>query len=747
MIQRLCAICLLLILFSCSTETSENKTKGDAEIEKKVKNLLSNMTVEEKVGQMTQVTIDVILYDTSTTQIDPKKLEKAIVEKKVGSILNVKVEPYDIKTWHNILTAIQDKAMETPNKIPVIYGIDAIHGANYIKEGTLFPHNIGMAATRNTELARKTAEITALETRASGIRWNFDPVVGMGRQPLWSRFEETYGEDVHLTSEMGVASIKGYESKDFSDLGSVASCMKHYLGYSLPVTGKDRTPAYIPDRQLREIFLPPFQRAVEAGTSTVMVNSGEINGVPVHASEYYLTTILREELGFEGLAVSDWEDVIRLHTRHKVADTPKEAVKLAVNAGIDMSMVPYDYSFYDYLVELVKEGEVKESRIDEAVSRILKLKFQLGLFENPYPETEALANFGKPEYKEIAKQSALESITLLKNENNILPLAKDAKILVTGPGAHSLPALHGSWSFTWQGKDINAYPEGYKTLLEAIQDKIGEENVVTETEEDYGAANNYSLKDIHEVDAVVICVGEDAYAESPGGIDDLSLSSTQIQLVQTAALSDTPVIVVLLEGRPRIIRDFADQVEGILMAYRPASQGGEAIADILFGDYNPSGKLPFTYPRYSGDMVLYDYKGSENMREDIPNEAYRPQFSFGYGLSYSNYSYTNLTLSSKAIKDNQELTVTISVTNDGKMDGKHTVELYLKDLFASVTPSNKRLKGFEKIEVPAGSSKEVSFQINKKDLAFVGLNNKWVTENGEFQVIIGNLSETFIYEN
>ncbi|HMQ61150.1 MAG TPA: glycoside hydrolase family 3 protein, partial [Flavilitoribacter sp.] len=420
----------------------------------KVKDLMARMTIEEKVGQMTQVTIDMVMQDQGNQNIDEAKLRTAILDKKVGSILNVKWYGYDLAKWHEIISRIQDVAVgESPHKIPVLYGIDAIHGANYILGGTLFPHNIGMAATRNDELVKAAAKITAAETRASGIRWNFDPVLDVGRQPLWPRFEETFGEDTYLTGQMGSAVIQAYEEDGLEEITAVASCMKHYLGYSVPLSGKDRTPAYIPETQLREIFLPPFEKAVKAGASTIMINSGEVNGVPVHASHFLLTDVLRGELGFEGLAVSDWEDVIRLHTRHKIAATPKEAVMLAVNAGIDMSMVPLDYSFYDLLLELVKEGKVSEKRIDEAVERILLLKFRLGLFDNPYPEEAAKNQFGRPEYSQTALNAALESITLLKNEGNILPLTGNPKILVAGPGANNKASLHGSWSFSWQGQD------------------------------------------------------------------------------------------------------------------------------------------------------------------------------------------------------------------------------------------------------------------------------------------------------
>ena len=734
------------------------KSPEKGEVDRQVTTLISNMSLEEKVGQMTQVTIDLILKDASTTEVDPEKLRKAILEKNVGSILNVKGHAYTLEEWHNIINEIQELATnETPNAIPVLYGIDAIHGASYIQDGTLFPHNIGMAASRNPELAGKTAHVTALETRAAGIRWNFDPVVGMGREPLWSRFEETFGEDVYLTSMMGSSVIKAYEKDDLGKADAVASCMKHYIGYSVPASGKDRTPSYIPDRQLREIFLPPFQEAVNAGTSTVMINSGEVNGIPVHASPYFLQTILRDELGFEGLAVSDWEDIIRLHSRHKIASSPKEAVKLAVNAGVDMSMIPLDYSFYDYLIELVNEGEVSMTRIDEAVGRILKLKMALGLFENPLPEESSIANFGKEEYKDIAKEAALETITLLKNNSNILPLEGVNRLLIAGPGANNVPSMHGSWSFTWQGTDSNYYPESTKTIVEAFTDSFGEnsgKSIISRSKPDFNHPDNYDtnklIADAKLSDAIILCLGENSYAEGPGVIDDLTLDARQIALAQAAAQTGKPVILVLLQGRPRVISSIEPIMDAIINAYRPGSQGAEAIMDVISGRYNPSGRLPFTYPKRTGDIVLYDHKFSETIREDLPNTygggAYRPQWAFGHGLSYTDFEYSNLELSDNTLSEGDNLEVSLTVSNTGKRSGKHTIELYASDLYASITPSNKKLKGFEKVSLEPGESKTVNFTMTGKDLAFVGADNKWVTEAGEFELTVGNLSATFNYK-
>ncbi|MEO1253884.1 MAG: glycoside hydrolase family 3 N-terminal domain-containing protein [Bacteroidota bacterium] len=755
--RYLSKVCITLACI-CLANACNFKSPEKGEVDQQVAVLLSNMSLEEKIGQMTQVTIDLILKDNSAIEIDTEKLKKAIIEKKVGSILNVKGHAYTLDEWHSIINEIQELATkETPNSIPVLYGIDAIHGANYIQDGTLFPHNIGMAASRNPQLAAQAAHVTALETRAAGIRWNFDPVVGMGRQPLWSRFEETFGEDVYLTSTMGSSVIKAYEKDDLGKVDAVASCMKHYIGYSVPASGKDRTPSYIPERQLKEIFLPPFQEAVEAGTSTVMINSGEVNGIPVHASPYFLKTILRDELGFEGLAVSDWEDIIRLHSRHKVASSPKEAVKLAVNAGVDMSMIPLDYSFYDYLIELVDEGEVSMTRIDEAVSRILKLKVELGLFENPMPEEKSIANFGKAEYQEIAKQAALESITLLKNESNILPLEGLNKLLIAGPCANNVPSLHGSWSFTWQGRDTNYYPQSTQTIVKAFSDSFGEnssKNIISRSKPDFDHADNYDTKklmtDAQLADAIILCLGENSYAEGPGVIDDLSLDNRQIELAKAAMQTGKPVILVLVQGRPRVISSIVSGMNAVINAYRPGSQGASAIVDVITGKYNPSGRLPFTYPKQTGDIVLYDHKFSETIREDLPNTyaggAYRPEWPFGYGLSYSKFEYSDFKLSDKILRGDKDIEVSLTVSNRGEKSGNHIVEMYASDLYASVTPSNKKLKGFEKISLKPGKSKVVNFTINEKDLAFVDTDNQWVTEPGEFELTIGNLKATFNYE-
>lgn len=742
---------IIFVAAICITTNAQTK-KAANPADKKINKLIAAMTLEEKVGQMTQVTLGVVGTQTDG-ELDAAKLKKAIIDYKVGSILNVTGHALTVTQWHKLLTQMADEANNTRLKIPIIYGLDGIHGQTYTLDATLFPQNIAMAATRNTELAKAVTKVAAKELRASGVRWNFAPVLDIGRQPLWARFPETYGEDVFIGKIMGANVIKAYEEDGLRSTTAVASCMKHYLGYSASRTGKDRTPVYLPEIEMREYYLPQFREAVKAGASTIMINSSEINGVPVHASKYLLTDVLRKELGFEGLIVTDWEDIKRVHETHHVAATPREAVALCVNAGIDMSMVPNDFSFYDLLVEAVKKKEVPMSRIDDAVKRILLLKYKLGLFENPYPEKEAIANFGKPAYQALALDAAHEAMTLLKNETNILPLSKNTKVLVAGPAAQSISALNGCWSYTWQGKDEQWYPADSKTILQAITDKLGAANIVTTTGKGFDNPLNYDTaaltKAAANADAIILCLGENAYAETPGNIADLALDENQLALAKAAAATGKPVILVLTEGRPRLITNIEPAMKGILMAYWSGKKTGEAIADVLFGDYNPNGILAFSYPRSMGEMVLYDRKLTEDSREINYKEThtgYNPLFAFGYGLSYTTYDYSDITLNTSELKGNENLTITIKVKNTGTRDGKHTVELYSRDMYASITPNMKRLRAFQKIDLKAGETKTVTFSINKSDLAFVNAQLKTVTEPGDFKVMIGNKSADFKYK-
>ena len=742
--MRKIAILLLSILVISKFTSAQSSQKIEA--------LLNRMTLDEKIGQMTQVTLGVV----STAQdgvLDTARLAIAVEKYKVGSLLNVTNHALTVDQWRHVITQIQDDAAKTRLKIPVIYGLDGIHGQTYTLNSTLFPQNIAMAATRDPELAAAVTKVAAKELRASGVRWNFAPVLDCGRQPLWARFAETYGEDVYIGTTMGTTVIKAYEEDGLKTPTAVASCMKHYLAYSASRTGKDRTPIYLPETEMREYYLPQFRAAVKAGASTLMVNSSEINGTPVHASKYLLTDVLRKELGFKGVIVTDWEDIIRLHTRHDVAATPRAAVAMAINAGIDMSMVPNDFSFFDLLKEAVQKGEVPMSRIDDAVRRILTLKEKLGLFDNPYPEDGTIENFGRPEYQTLALQAAHEAITLLKNDGNTLPLAHTAKILIAGPSARSISALNGCWSYTWQGNDERWYPADSKTIVDALKEKFGTDNVATTAVKGFNSPANYDTAALKTaaagVDAIVLCLGENAYAESPGNIRDLVLPEEQLALARTAASTGKPVILVLTEGRPRFITSLAPLMKGIVMAYWSGRKTAEAISDVLAGDYNPDGRLPFSYPKSMGEMVLYDRKPTEDVREvfnDDRGAGYDPLFPFGWGLSYTQFQYSDLRLSSDKLNASGKLTVSVTIKNTGSRDGKHTVELYTHEHYASITPNMRRLRAFKKIMLKAGESQTVTFTLDKNDLAFVNAELHTVTEPGDFDVLIGDKKATFSYQ-
>ena len=727
----------------------------------KIEGLLKRMTLEEKVGQMTQLQIGMVANGhDQDIQIDPAKLEKAVGRYGVGSILNVSDQALTVDKWQDIIRQIQEAAKKTRLGIPVIYGIDSIHGANYVQGTTLFPQEIGMAATWNPELMKRGAEISAMETRAAGIPWSFSPVLDIGRQPLWPRFWETFGEDPYLAKVMGVAFVRGMEGPDVASEDHVASCLKHYMGYSFPLTGRDRTPAWIPENDLREYFLPTFDGAVKAGAHTVMVNSGEINGVPGHINHHILTDILRGELGFKGFVVSDWEDIKKLVTIWRVAATEKEATRLAIMAGIDMSMVPSDYSFSDDLIALVKEGAVPQSRIDEAVRRILKVKFELGLFENPMPNPALKSKVGLPESRQASLQAARESMTLLKNTDSLLPLSKDKKVLVTGPTADSLISLNNGWTYVWQGSDESLYPKDRPTIRRAIEAKIGQANVTyvpgTKIARPAGSASNSTPTDQEQevdipaavsaarnADVVVLCLGEGSYTETPGNITDLNLGEPQLKLAEAIAATGKPVVLVLVEGRPRIINRIADGAKAILMAYNPSNEGGTAIADVLFGDYNPGGKLPFTYPRTPNGLITYDHKRFETEDTAFGNMAFKPQFEFGDGLSYTTFAYSDLQLSKKTITGNDELSVSVKVTNTGRRAGKEVTLVYVSDLVASLSPPGKRLKRFAKVYLEPGQSRTLIFKLRQDDLSFIGADNKPVVEPGDFEILIGGLSDKF----
>jgi len=706
------------------------------------------MTLEEKIGQMTQVTFDALGVPEDENRgipFDMEKLEEAIVEYHVGSILNT---PYNkaqsLETWKGIIVTVQDMALEkTRLKIPVLYGIDAIHGPTYTKDSTLFPQSINMAATFNTELEKQAGEITAKEVKAAGIFWNFYPVMDTGRQPLWSRFWETFGEDPYLAGEMGRAYIEGHQGNDYGAPDKCATCLKHYLGYGLPFNGRDRTPAFIGERMLRDYFLPPFEEGVLAGCPTVMINSAEVDGIPGHANYHYLTEILRGELGFQGFTVSDWEDIKRLHTRDKIASTPAEAVKIAVMAGVDMSMVPYDFTFYELLLQLVKDGDVPESRIDEAVGRILKVKFESGLFENPYPQAEMEKYFATEESQEINLQAARESIVLAKNENNLLPLDKNTDILVTGPTANLLQSLNGGWTITWQGDSEELYPQYEFTVLEAVQDKCkGKVTFVEGTTFNEELNIEKAIQEAENHDVILLCLGEKAYCEGGGVIEDLNLDRAQMELAKAMAATGKPVVLLLLEGRPRVVTEGAENSSAVLIGMLPGMEGGRAVADILFGDYNPDGKLPFSYPRNSGGITLYDYKPLESYDAN----KYNPLYPFGYGLSYSSFEMSSLNLDKEKIKSGESIKAEVTVKNTGSMGGKETVILYLSDCYGQVSRPNRQLKGFQKVYLEPGESKVLEFEIKPGDMSFTGLENKRIIEHGEFMVTVGEMTQYFTVE-
>jgi beta-glucosidase len=710
----------------------------------RVEALLSRMTVEEKVGQMTQVTLTAVAADeqdvNGRVRLDPERLREAIVEHHVGSILNVLDASLTLEGWHALITEIQDVALnQTRLGIPIVYGIDFVHGGNYLRTGTILPHNIGLAATFNRDLVRRTGVITAEDALAAGLPWNFAPVLDVGRVQLWPRYYETFGEDAFLAGALGRQVVEGVQQT-----GPVAATPKHYLGYSGPDVGRDRTPANLTERVVREHYLPPFREGVDAGAMSVMVNSGEIDGVPVHASRYWLTDVLRHELGFQGVIVTDWADVIFLHTRHHVAPTIKDAVRMAVEAGIDMSMTPYEYGFAIHLAELVREGVIPESRVDESVRRILTMKLDLGLLDNPYPDEAWAARVGTDVSRQTARQAARETITLLQNDG-VLPLARDTRILVTGPAADALTPLHGGWTHTWQGTDPSFFPGDTPTLLDAIRARS--RSVVFAAGSGFEEAMDIdaTVREARGADVAVIALGEDAYSEWVGDIPDLTLSAAQLELVRAVQATGTPTVLVLVQGRPRVISTVADGAAAVVMAYVPGMEGAEAIAEVLFGEHNPAGRLPFTYPRHPNALDTYDHKFTQTLgpaSERGPG-GFNPQFAFGDGLSYTTFTYSDLRLGSPTMGPDDEQTVAVTVTNTGDRAGQHAVLLFVRQHYASLTPSVRRLRGFDKIDLAPGDSQTVRFVLSGDDLSFVGRDGSALLEQGLFDVMVGDLEATF----
>ncbi|WP_035675534.1 glycoside hydrolase family 3 N-terminal domain-containing protein [Flavobacterium frigidarium] len=751
-------IVMIMALFSLSAAVNSQDIKmSNSTIDNKVKALLSKMSNEEKVGQMTQITVTNFEVTGRKGVIDAAKLKEGIQKYHIGSILNVpNPGAPTVKRWREVIATISDEANKTRLKIPVLYGIDAIHGASYTQGATLFPQQIGLAATFNTELVKEGAQISAYETRASSLPWVFSPDLDFPRNPAWSRMWETFGEDVYLSSKMAVALVQGFEGDGVGSKYQVASCMKHYIGYGSTTTGKDRTPSIIPERILRQYDLTIYEAAIKAGAKSVMVSSGEINGTPVHASKYLITDVLKNELGFAGVVVTDWKDIIYLYTRHKVAESNRDAVKIAVMAGIDMSMVPEDFTFYTDLLDLVNKGEVPMSRIDDAVSRILKMKFELNLFENTVANPKDYPDFGSDKHIQKAYETAAESITLLKNKESVLPLNKNEKILVTGATANSMKYLNGGWSYTWQGENSDTYAADKFTILEAFQNKIGKENVLYTAGADLEIENNEEIAKAvvlaKQASKIVLCLGEKNYTETPGDISNIYMSDSQIKLALALAKLDKPIILILNEGRPRLISDFESKMNAVIQCYLPGNEGARALVDIVYGDVNPSGRLPYNYPRYPNSLEKYNRKYTESISEGEQNDdakyekSYLPQYEFGTGLSYTTFKYSNIKIDKKEISSSDEITVSVDITNSGSKEGKESVLLYLSDNVASITPEFKSLKRFEKVNLAPSETKTITFTLTPQDLKFVNNDLKWISEKGTYTIQIGDQKVDFLLQ-
>lgn len=736
---------------------------SDPVIEANIQQWLKKMTLEEKIGQMCEITIDVVTdFEKSRYgfTLSEAMLDTVIGKYKVGSLLNVPLSVAQKKeVWAKAIRQIQEKSMKEIG-IPCIYGVDEIHGTTYTLDGTLFPQGVNMGATFNRALVRRGAEISAYETKASCVPWTYAPVVDLGRDPRWPRMWENYGEDAYLNTVMGVEAVLGFQGSDPNHIGryNVAACVKHYMGYGVPVSGKDRTPSAIPRSELREKHFAPYLAAIRAGALSVMVNSAVDNGMPFHANKELLTDWLKRDLNWDGLIVTDWADINNLCTRDHIAATKKEAIKIAINAGIDMSMVPYETSFCTYLKELVEEGEVPMSRIDDAVARVLRLKYRLGLFDNPYWDIAEYDKFGSPEHAAEALRAAEESEVLLKNDGNLLPLKQGTKILLAGPNANSMRCLNGGWSYSWQGHCADEFAGAYNTIYEALCNKFGKDNITYEPGVTYAPYKNDNWWEENPVeiekavaaaanaDVIIACIGENSYCETPGNLNDLTLSANQRNLVKALAATGKPVILVLNEGRPRIINDIEPLAKAVVHVMLPGNYGGDALANLLAGDVNFSGKLPYTYPKYINSLATYDYKPCENVGQMAGNYNYDAvmdvQWPFGFGLSYTSYAYSNLKVDKSSFAPGDVITVSVDVTNTGSVEGKESVLLYSSDLVASSTPDIKRLRGFDKISLKPGETKTVTLKLAADDLAFVGYDGLWRLEKGDFVLACGGKTVT-----
>ena len=739
---------------ACSDNAVKPAIPADPEIEKAVEKTLAGMTLEEKVGQMTEIAIDVVGgWGPEGFTLDPEKLQTVIGKYKVGSILNTPVVGQTPEKWQEIIGTIQEVSMREIG-IPCVYGLDQNHGASYVMGATYLPQNINVGASFNPQIAYDAGVITAYESRAANCPWTYSPTVDLSRDPRWPRVWENYGEDPLVNAIQGAAAVRGMQGEDPNHIGpnNIAVSVKHYLGYGNPRTGKDRTPAYIPEYELKEKNFAPFKACVEAGALTVMVNSASVNGIPVHANKELLTGWLKEGLNWDGMIVTDWADINNLFTREGVAVDKKHAIELAINAGIDMTMDPYDLGFCDLLIELVNEGKVSMERIDDAARRVLRLKYRLGLFENPNTPLENYPKFGSEEFAKIATAAAEETEILLKNVGGILPLKKNQKILVTGPNANSMRCLNGGWSYSWQGHMADRFTEQYNTIYEAVCNKFGKKNVVLEQGVTYVAEGSYeeenapeiekAVKAARNVDVILACIGENSYCETPGNLSDLALSENQRNLVKALAKTGKPIVLILNGGRPRLINDIEPLADGIIDILLPSNYGGDALANILAGDANPSAKLPYTYPRHSAALTTYDYKISEET--DTMEGAYdynavvSVQWPFGYGLSYTTFKYDNLQCSVEEFGKDTELVFTVDVTNTGKVAGKEVVMLFSRDMVASMVPENRRLRAYEKVEIQPGETKTVTLKIKGSDLAFVNPKGEWTLEPGQFRMQVGD---------
>lgn len=752
----LLSISLLALAYTASANVPV--IKSDPKIEAQVEQTLKKLTLEEKIGQMMELVTDLFGANdkNGVFYIDEHKTDSILSRYKIGSILNApNTCAPTAKQWEKYIAQIQKISMKRIG-IPCVFGLDQNHGSTYTQGGTLFPQNINVAATFNREIARRSAEATAYETRAVSVPWTYSPTVDLGRDARWPRIWENFGEDCYLSSEMGKAMVYGFQGEDPNNIDQyhIATSMKHFMGYGVPWTGKDRTPAYISPADLREKHFAPFLAGLQAGALTVMVNSASVNGVPMHANKEFLTGWLKEETGWDGVLITDWADINNLYTREMVAKDKKDALRIAINAGIDMIMEPYSCDACGYLVELVKEGKIPMSRIDDACRRVLRMKYRLDLFKNPTQKLKNYPKFGGEEFAKLALEGATESMVLLKNEDNILPLQHGKKILLTGPNANQMRCLNGGWSYTWQGHRADEFAGKYNTIYEAFCNEYGKENVILNQGVTYNEKGKYweenepqiqeAVAAAKDADVIVACIGENSYTETPGNLTDLWLSENQRNLVKALAQTGKPVILVLNEGRPRLIADIEPLAQGIINILIPGNMGGDALANLVSGKSNFSGKMPYTYPKEINSLANYDFKKSEEVGTmegayDY-NAKITQQWGFGYGLSYTSYKYSNLKVSQSDFRHGDIIKVSVDVKNTGKVAGKESVLLFSSDLIASIVPDGRRLRAFDKVELQPGETKTMTFELKADDLAFVGWNGKWRLEEGDFKLMIADQS-------